>query len=172
MDEYELTFLPLELPADFDSLDFVEMHDLYIPLETDHPIMRIRKQGDNFEITKKEPVKLSDASHQFENTIKLTEEEYNSLKKSPGSHIFKKRFYFTDNGFQYEIDIFKDKLAGLVLVDVEFSSKEEMDLFKKPYWLGAEVTNLDFIAGGLLANKKYSDISDKLSKYDYSKITL
>lgn len=37
-------------------------------------------------------------------------------------------------------------------------------------WVLAEVTQEEFIAGGMLCGKNYDDISDKLEKFGYSKI--
>jgi CYTH domain-containing protein len=48
----------------------------------------------------------------------------------------------TDNNkLTAELEIFHDKLEGLAMVEVEFSSKEEANQFVIPNWFGAEVTN-------------------------------
>ena len=47
---------------------------------------------------------------------------------------------------------------------------EEMEEFTLPDFCLAEVTQEEFIAGGMLSGKKYSDIEADLSRYDYVKL--
>ena len=56
-----------------------------------------------------------------------------------------------------------------MLVDVEFSSNKEKSDFIMPDFCLADVTQEDFLAGGFLAGKKYSDIQFFLDKYNYKK---
>ena len=76
--ELELTFLAKSLPEGLAKCRQKEIIDIYIPKSSAHPVLRIRKNGDRYEMTKKEPVE-DDASHQEEHTIVLTEEEFASL---------------------------------------------------------------------------------------------
>ena len=68
--------------------------------------------------------------------------------------------------------MFRGKLAGLVLVDIEFQSVEEKDEFKAPSWCLAEVTQENFLAGGMLCGKSYADIKEKLLQFGYEKLLL
>jgi len=83
--------------------------------------------------------------------------------------VEKIRYYYNHNGDKAEIDIFKDAMDGLVLVDFEFSSHEEKDSFEMPEFCLAEVTHEEFIAGGMLCGKKYEDIESKLADFGYQK---
>lgn len=171
MEELELTFLPKNLPEGVKSAPYKEMLDIYIPSSAEHPIVRIRKTGDKFEVTKKYPVEMSDSSRQTETTIKLTQEEYGELAQINGKRVEKVRFYYRENGTNYEIDVFGGDLGGLILVDVEFKSLEEKSEFIPPNWCLVNVTQEEFIAGGALAGKKYSDIERKLRGFGYKKKT-
>ncbi|MCR4311203.1 MAG: hypothetical protein NUV54_01380, partial [Candidatus Taylorbacteria bacterium] len=111
-------------------------------------------------------------SHQFESTIPLTEEEYAELAQLQGKRVRKTRYNYTEGNTHYEIDVFRGGLAGLVLVDVEFDSAEKQKTFTPPSWCLVDVTQEKFIAGGMLAGKKYSDIEEKLSALGYKKIDL
>lgn len=82
----------------------------------------------------------------------------------------KTRYYYERDGISYEIDVFKEDLSGLVLVDVEFPSVEDKASFKMPDFCLAEVTQEDFIAGGMLCGKKYQDIKEKLDNFGYKKL--
>ena len=171
-EEYELTFLVRSVPKGVLTSRSSEIIDVYIPTSVEHPIVRIRKSGEKYAITKKQPVNEGDVSHQIENTIPLTKTEFSALSKVEGKRIRKIRYYYTESEFEYEIDVFQDKLLGLVVADVEFSSNEEKSKFKKPDWFLADVTQEDFIAGGMLCDKSYEDIQDHLDRFQYRQIKL
>lgn len=172
-EEFELTFLAKKLPEGFSkSLPSKEILDIYIPRSIEHPILRIRKNGDSYEITKKQPVSGTDSSHQTENTIPLTKEEFEDLSTLPGKRLRKIRYFYSENRIDYEIDVFKDDLEGLVVVDVEFDSNEQKAEFSAPAWVLADVTQDKFIAGGMLCGRSYDDIEAELQSRNYQKIIL
>ena len=171
MDEFELTYLPRkEIVSKLKGVSFKEMHDIYLPAFSPHPDLRIRKSGDRYEITKKQPVKAGDASHQVETTIPLTSEEFFDLSHLAGKRVSKNRFLYKEGDYNYEIDVFTGDLEGLVLVDVEFTSAEEKNAFTPPSWILADVTQEEFVAGGMLAGKEYGDIEENLKRFGYEKI--
>lgn len=170
MEELERTYLLKELPSGFEGTRSEEMLDIYIPSSVEHPVLRIRKIGEKYEITKKEPLKEGDASCQHETTISLTKDEYDELCGLPGKRVQKTRFYYQENGIEYEIDVFRGNLEGLVLVDVEFPSLKEKGAFAVPAWCLAEVTQEKFLAGGMVCGKKYSDIEKELQRFNYKRL--
>ena len=170
MEELELTYLIKELPHGFENALSKEMLDIYIPASAEHAFLRIRASGDRYEITKKEPVECTDLSRQIETTIPLTLAEYTDLAQLPGKRIEKTRFYLKENNVEYEIDVFKGDLVGLVLVDVEFDALEKKAAFTPPAWCLADVTQEKFIAGGVLCGKKYADIENALNTFNYKKL--
>ncbi|MEK7650500.1 MAG: hypothetical protein AAB364_01355 [Patescibacteria group bacterium] len=172
MEELELTYLAKTLPSDLEKAEKKEMLDIYIPASSDHPTLRIRKNGDKHEITKKQPIVDGDASRQLETTIKLTPAEFADLSQLPGKRVQKTRYLFQENNVNYEIDVFGGDLTGLVLVDVEFPTVEAKSAFSPPDWCLAEVTQETFLAGGMLCGKKYSDIENNLAKFGYQKVNL
>jgi CYTH domain-containing protein len=167
-EEFELTYLAKHFPAEFSSSGpSKEIMDIYLPALVDHPTLRIRKLGDRYEMTKKQPVSETDSSHQTENTIPLTREEFADLTVVAGKRLRKIRYYHEEGGVMYEIDVFQDSLKGLVLVDVEFTSNEEKSAFAPPAWVLAEVTQEKFLAGGMLCGKSYGNIEHDLARYGY-----
>ncbi|MFH1838183.1 MAG: hypothetical protein ABH808_01655 [Candidatus Kuenenbacteria bacterium] len=135
MIELEKTYLAKKLPKNLKNYKFKEIIDIYIPKSNDHPKLRLRKNGNKFEITKKEPVQPvdnKDISRQKEQTIILTEIEFNALNKLEGKRIHKIRYYFDYNGQIAEFDIFQDSLKGLVIVDFEFKTIKEKENFQMP----------------------------------------
>lgn len=171
--EREFTFLLNELPDDLDKFPSKIIEDIYIPADSRHPVIRIRRNGEKLMITKKHPVDsvdgaAGDASRQVEHTIELSSEEYKALASLPGKQFKKRRFAYKIDGYDAEVDVYLDKLVGLAFVDFEFDSDEAMKKFKKPEFAGADVTQDEMVAGGMLCGKSYADLADLLlKKYGY-----
>lgn len=163
--ELEKTYLVKNPPSDLEKYPKVELIDIYLPKSSPHPDLRIRRKGEKYEITKKSPVKDNDASAQTEHTIKLTKEEYQTLEKIDGLKIRKFRYSYPYGGQTGEIDVFQDNLSGLILADFEFKTEKERDEFPLPSFCLADVTNDPVIAGGILASKKFSDLTYLFDKY-------
>ncbi len=171
MIELEKTYLAKKLPGNLRSCKFEEIIDVYIPKTSEHPKLRLRKNGDKFELTKKEPFNNGDASHQKEQTIVLTETEFNTLNQQlEGKRVRKIRYYYDCSDRIAEIDVFQDALKGLVIVDFEFTTVQEKNKFQAPDFCLADVTQEVFIAGGMLCGKTYKCIEDDLNKFNYKKI--
>ena len=168
--ELERTFLVGSLPDGIGKARKVEMEDIYIPASAEHPVIRIRKIGERMEITKKSPVDASDRSEQHEHTIELTREEFDSLAGIGGKRVAKTRHFMDIGDRKAEIDVFRGPLEGLVVADFEFGSAEERDAFRPPEFCLADVTQEEFIAGGMLCGKSYSDVESHLKRFGYKKI--
>lgn len=173
MIELEKTYLAKKLPEDLKNCELKEIIDVYLPKTSEHPKLRLRKNGDKFELTKKEPVNQGDASHQKEQTIILTEIEFNDLNQQlKGKRIRKIRYNYDYNGRIAEFDVFQDELYGLVVIDFEFANSDEKNNFQMPDFCLIDVTQEIFMAGGMICGKSYTDIEDNLEKFGYNKLFL
>ena len=168
MIEREKTFLAKYIPQDVLACESKDIIDIYIPKNQTHPHLRVRKSGEEYEITKKVQVEKDDASTQKEFTIPMTKEEYNALSVLPGKRVEKRRYYYPYNGKTVEFDVFLGDLSGLVLVDVEFDTAEEKAVFDMPDFCLVDITQEEFIAGGMLCGKSYRDIAQKLEGFGYT----
>ncbi|MBP9792261.1 MAG: hypothetical protein KBC27_03520 [Rickettsiales bacterium] len=166
--ELEKTFLAKFIP-DVSQCKHKELFDIYLPKNSYHPNLRIRKNGNKFEITKKTMVD-NDPSKQLEHNIALSEDEFLSLSKADGKIVKKIRYYYNYNGRTAEIDIFQEDLYGLVLVDFEFDKEEDKNNFPLPDFCLLDVTGIEFIAGGMLCGRKYQDIEAQLNQLGYQKL--
>jgi CYTH domain-containing protein len=169
--ELERTYLARFLPDDLAQASHREIIDIYFPEVSRHPVMRLRKNGDVFEITKKKPVG-SDKSTQHEQTISLDSAEFAALAKLPGKHVAKERYEYKVGEYTAEFDVFTEALTGLVVIDFEFNSEIEKEHFVAPDFCLAEVTQDTFIAGGMLAGASFSDIEEDLASFGYRPLTM
>lgn len=169
--ELEKTYLLQRLPDGIEKCQFEEIYDSFIPIDSDHPVIRLRHRGDRYEITKKVPAANGDASQQTEDTIKLTKTEFDALNVVPGLTFRKRRYYCTINGFAAEVDVYLDKLEGLALVDFEFQTETELNAFVMPGICLVDVTQDKTFAGGMLAGKSYADLTSALGGHNYRFIT-
>lgn len=170
MIELEKTYLIKYIPEDLNSFPFKTITDRYIPVNSAHPKLRFRNNDGRHTLTKKYPVNDGDASSQIEETIILNDEEAKEIEKINSKIVSKKRFYYHYQDMPFEIDVFLDKLEGLILVDAEFESEEEKNKFVTPEFCLADVTQETDFAGGIICGKKYSDLEKTLDKYGYKKI--
>ena len=170
MIELELTFLAKHLPEGLTVCEFKKMHDIYIENEDTHPNLRVRKNGQKFEITRKVPVEEGDASKQTETTISLNCEDFDSLCTANHRAVIKTRYRYPYQNMYAEVDIFEGTLQGLVMIDFEFDSEENKHAFVIPDFCLADVTQEEWVAGGMLAGKSYEDIEKKLKRFGYQKI--
>lgn len=165
--ERELTFLASSLPPELDGVRPKRLVDVYVPEDPRvHPRLRLRKKGESYELTKKLPAIAGDASQHNEETIELDFAEFEALSTS-SRRVEKDRYEVTLDGYRAEVDIFRGALAGLVLLDFEFDSQADLESFVPPSCCGVEVTQEEFIAGGLLAGRTYADIERELERFSY-----
>ena len=170
--ELEKTYLAKYIPLGLEGCRSKEIIDIYIPGSSTHPSLRLRKDGSKYEMTKKELANEGDASHMIEQTIVLTEIEFNELAKLDGKKVHKIRYLYPCNGRTAEIDVFQGALEGLVVVDFEFDAVEDKDSFNMPDFCLADVTQDVFIAGGMLCGKCYKDIEDDLARFGYKMLSV
>ncbi len=171
MIERERTYLAKYLPDNLFEFEFKDLIDIYIPEESDHAHLRARKNGDKYQITKK-TILNNDVSTMMESTISLTKDEFEAFLNISNKKIFKRRYFYKFNEVLFEIDIFKDKLSGLVLIDIEFDNEHGLKQFSVPDFCLIEVKESGIFAGGILCSKSYEDLKDCLSKLNYEKISI
>ena len=164
--ELELSYLAATVP-NLEDCESQDLRDIYFPAGAEHAKLRIRQKGDKYGLTKKTQIDPNDAGAQKEENISLTEEEFNALAQGDGRELSKTRYFMPYNGLTAEVDVFKGALRGLVVIEFEFNSMEEKSAFVRPDFCLADVTQEDFIAGGVLAGKTYEDIRPELKRFDY-----
>lgn len=136
--EIERKYLVPHLPGHLDTYPCRAIEQGYLNID---PVVRIRRDNDNYELTYKSKGYLK--RHEY--NLPLTREAYEHLlPKIDGRLIRKKRYMIPlASGLTAELDIFGGDLAPLVLVEVEFLSEDAANSFTPPDWFGEDVTFLN-----------------------------
>ena len=170
--EIETAYLITSIPKEISEASVKRITDIYLSDSSDLLTkLRLRQNGDTYELTKKVVVDPSDLSTQQEYTVPLTEAEFTQLKAAGGREVTKDRYTFSLADHTAELDVFRGGLEGFVIIEFEFPSAEARDAFTPPAFCGAEVTQEDFIAGAYLAGLSYADIADNLAAYSYQPVS-
>ena len=133
--EIERKFLVKKIPDNLDTYERIDMIQGYLNTA---PVVRVRKESDDYVLTYKGSGLLSHSEY----NLPLNKEAFEHLlKKCDGIIISKSRYKIPlENNLTAELDIFKGDLDSLKLVEVEFDSVEEADNFTPPEWFGEDVT--------------------------------
>ena len=124
------------LPADLNSYPHHRLEQGYLSTA---PVVRIRKEDDNYYLTYKSKGLMT----REEYNLPLNKEAYEHLiKKADGNIITKKRYEIPDgNGYTIELDIFEGLFTGTILAEVEFPTIEAANSYTVPSWFIDDVTN-------------------------------
>jgi adenylate cyclase len=96
---------------------------------------------------------LGRSRQEFEYEVPLVDAEA-LLKLCTGGVIDKHRHHVRHAGHLWEIDEFLGDNAGLVVAEIELASPDEV--FARPAWIGAEVTQLQRYYNLALSGRPYS----------------
>ena len=154
----------LELASLFDNIINVQrIQQFFLKKENNEPAIRIRKLVEGLDNNKKvkflhtKKQKTSNKLVHKEDEKEISEDEYNKYtkKSDPDKEMIEKtRFIFQFKKQIFELDIFKDKLEGLAILELELDDKD--DKIKLPPFLDIvkEVTKDDKYSNYTLADKK------------------
>jgi len=157
------------LHNNFIEFKMQEMEQFYL-LATIGKTLRYRKEGERYIKNIKKGNGL--VREEFEEEV--SKSEYNAAKKNhKGGVIKKRRYYFTINNYNFELDIFKGKLKGLRILEVEFQNIEEAKHFQMPKLLEPyiikEITNESIYSNGALSQSMQIPLRDD-AKISFKKI--
>jgi len=100
-------------------------------------------------------ISSSDGLSRFEWEKEICKKEADDIIKLCSADTIEKiRHVFEFEGNKFEIDEFQNKNNGLVIAEIELKSKNQ--LFKKPEWIGKEVTGIKKYYNSQLAQKPFS----------------
>jgi CYTH domain-containing protein len=160
--ERETTYLLNSIPANRSDWKLEHTKDTYLPPDAGHPMIRLRKRGQQLFMTKKYPKVPGDFSTMIEETINLLDYEYEFLETNlVGNVLEKNRYSKKFDGYIIEIDEYLGKLAPLKVMDIEWEGgPQKLDL--SMFDIKKEITQNNNLAAGNIAGKNYADIKKLL----------
>lgn len=127
--------------------------------------LKIREKDGVFTQTVKRFMKnTQETGYTSEETKDLSKNEFENLWDKTKKKIRKTRYFYPlADGLTAEIDVYKDNLEGLVVVEVEFLSIDAYKIFSTPEWFGKEVTDSKGIYPPVIAEMTLEEV-DKINK--------
>ena len=141
--EIERKYKIKQLPEDLSQYGYKVIEQGYL---CHNPTIRIRKSNEDYILTYKSKIspKNEEGAPIVNNEVELplTEEAYYQLKeKTEGNIVHKIRYLIPiERGLTVELDVFGDKLKGLIFAEVEFPDEESAYAFIAPDWFGKELS--------------------------------
>lgn len=94
----------------------------------------------------------------------ISEEEFNKLKKEAYSKIIRDSYLYLDDD-RISIKKYLDKYEGLIRVEVNFNSVDEMNGYKIESWMEAEITKSPLAFDKYLSKLSEQEFLLELNKY-------
>lgn len=101
-------------------------------------------------------------------SLYLSGAEYEILSALGGRPLVKVRWTVVSDGLRAAVDVFEGKLEGLVMLEVEFHTDQDLTAFSPPHWAGLEVTNREEFSGGALSASTSEGVNKLLRELDQS----
>jgi CYTH domain-containing protein len=143
--EIEKKYKIKKIPENLNQYKKKEIEQGY--LNTKDPVLRIRKSNDNYILTYKSRLGMTENPEDVALTCEevempLSKESYEHLKEKVDQDMISKTRYLIPlvDDLVAELDVFHGNLEGLVFVEVEFKDEEEATGFCAPDWFGEDVT--------------------------------
>ena len=153
--EIERKYTIKKLPENLDSYPYHIIEQGYL---STNPVVRVRRQDDDFYLT----YKGGGMMMREEYNLPLTSESYAHLiAKSDGNIISKKRYlipareFIPDSTLTIELDIFTEPFTPLIIAEIEFTSEEESNTFVPPDWFLEDVTYDKTYHNSFLSQKEF-----------------
>ncbi len=139
------------------SIEDYKYHIIEQGYLTTDPVVRVRRQDDEYYLTYKGKGKME----REEYNLPLTNESYGILiGKAEGNIIRKKRYLIPiedkrSKQYTVELDVFEEPFAPLILAEVEFESYEDAVGFEMPDWFDKDVTENREYHNSNMSKKKF-----------------
>jgi adenylate cyclase len=134
MPEIERKFRVPDPPSDL--RDGTRLRQAYLAVDDDVEV-RVRDRGGTFLLG----VKGGHGLERTEVEAEISAADFDQLwALAAGRRIDKTRYAVAAGGHTVEVDVYAGPLAGLVVAEVEFASREDAESFTPPSWCSDELT--------------------------------
>ena len=145
--EIERKFCVQKMP-DLAACTGVEILQGYLSVGEDGTEIRLRRKGEQFYQT----VKQGKGVQRTEVEVELSRAQFDSLwPLTEGRRVEKVRYEIVEGIWTIELDVYRGRLKGLVVAEVEFDTVAESSCFIPPPWFGRDVTDDDRYKNATLA---------------------
>ena len=135
--EIERKFCVQEMP-NLTARSGVAIAQGYLAVDAAGTEIRVRRKGGQYYQT----VKTGMGIKRIEVEMALTRAQFDILwPLTAGKRIKKVRYELIEEKWTIELDVYRGRLKGLVIAEVEFESVAESARFVPPPWFGREVTD-------------------------------
>lgn len=137
-DEIERKFVLDAPPQGVDEHPSEAIAQGYLALDGDVEV-RVRLRDARAFLT----VKAGGGRRRVEEELEIARDRFEALwPLTEGRRIVKRRYRVpADDALVFEVDVYEESLAGLVVAEVEFPDDAAANAFATPDWLGREVTD-------------------------------
>ena len=141
MREIERKFLVRSLPP-LAGVPSYHIEQGYLATELGRSEVRLRRCGDELQLTVKRDRNDGDGAHSREEiNIALTPDQWAVLwPATSGRRVTKTRYDVPCGEWTIEVDVFRGANDGVITAEVEFPDPETAHTFFPPEWLGEEIT--------------------------------
>jgi adenylate cyclase len=137
-EEIERKFVLDAPPQGLDDHPSEPISQGYLALDGDVEV-RVRRRGERAFLT----IKAGGGRRRVEQELEIEQARFDALwPLTEGRRIVKRRYVVpAADALVFEVDVYEEELAGLVVAEVEFPDDAAANAFRSPEWLGREVTD-------------------------------
>jgi CYTH domain-containing protein len=136
--EIERKFLVPSPPDGLADCPFERIRQGYLAVAEGGMEVRVRQQGQQYFLTIKGGKK---GPSRVEKEIAIGRKQFRALwPLTRGQRVRKRRYHVPHGDLTIEVDVYRGKLKGLTVAEVEFPNKGAAKEFSPPQWFGRDVT--------------------------------
>ena len=151
--EIERKFCVQKMP-DLTACTGVEISQGYLSVGDNGQEIRLRRKGERFYQT----VKQGKGVQRTEVEVELSQAQFDNLwPLTAGRRVEKVRYEIAEGIWTIELDVYRGRLKGLIVAEVEFETIDESSRFVPPLWFGRDVTDDDRYKNAILAHEGTPD---------------
>jgi len=150
--EIERKFIVAEMPPTEFLQNPTIIHQGYLVIGEDGSEVRLRQASDEGGYRRTLTVKSKGGLVRGEREIDLDEPQFDELwTMTDGKQLLKTRYSTKNEGLTFEIDSYLGNLAGLTVLEIEFTDIDAATEFIAPDWVGNDVTEVKWMKNQALA---------------------
>jgi len=136
--EVERKFLVPDKPGFLKDCDRKRIRQGYLAVGRHGTEVRVRQEGKQYFLT----IKSGQGKARVEEELRISRKRFDSLwPLTRGRRVRKVRYFVSYQDRTIEVDVYRRKLKGLVIAEVEFADTKSARAFEPPEWVGREVTD-------------------------------